>query len=81
MRITVTLDDNVAANLRQEMERTGTGLSEVVNACVRRGLNAPSATETKRPFVIQAQPMGLKTGMNLDRISGVLELLDGPTRR
>ena len=81
MRTTLTLDEDVAAKLRQEMNRSGAGMKEVVNAFLRRGLDAPRAEDMARPFRVHAQPMGLKAGMDLDDISGLLDFLDGPTRR
>lgn len=81
MRTTLTLDEDVAAKLRQEMIRSGAGMKEVVNAFLRRGLDAPRAEDMARPFRVHAQPMGLKAGMDLDDISGLLDFLDGPARR
>lgn len=81
MRTTLTLDEDVAAKLRQEMNRSGAGMKEVVNALLRRGLEAPRAEDMARPFRVHAQPMGLKAGMDLDDISGLLDFLDGPARR
>lgn len=81
MRTTLTLDEDVVAKLRQEMTRTGAGMKEVVNAFLRRGLEAPRAEEIARPFAVQAQSMGLRAGIDLDDISGLLDFLDGPARR
>ena len=81
MRTTLTLDEDVMAKLRQEMARTGAGMKEVVNAFLRRGLEAPNAEEIAQPFVVQAQSMGLKAGIDLDDISGLLDFLDGPAQR
>ena len=80
MRTTLTLDEDVAVRLRHEMARTGTGMKVVVNALLRRGLEAPKAEEIARPFTVQAQSMGLKAGMDVDDIAGLLDFLDGPAR-
>ncbi len=81
MRTTLTLDEDVAARLRNEMTRTGAGMKEVVNTFLRRGLEAPRAEEIARPFTVQAQSMGLKPGMDVDDIAGLLDFLDGPAVR
>lgn len=81
MRTTLTLDEDVAAKLRREMARTGAGMKEVVNAFLRRGLEAPRAEDIAKPFAIQAQSMGLRAGIDLDDISGLLDFLDGPAQR
>jgi len=81
MRTTLTLDEDVAAKLRREMSRTGTGMKETVNTFLRRGLEAPKAEEIAKPFAVQAQAMGLKAGIDLNDIGGLLDFLDGPSRR
>ena len=81
MRTTLTLDEDVAVRLRHEMARTGAGMKVVVNALLRRGLEAPKAEEIARPFTVQARSMGLKAGMDMDDIAGLLDFLDGPARR
>lgn len=78
IRTTLTLDDDVADRLSREARRTGQTHRAVVNAALRRGLEAPAAPE---PFRVRASPMGLRPGMDLDDIEGLLDRLDGPGRR
>ena len=75
---TLTLDDDVADRLAREARRTGQTYRAVVNSALRRGLEAPAAIE---PFRVRASPMGLRPGMDLDDIEGLLDRLDGPLRR
>ena len=42
LRTTLTLDEDVAAKLREETRRRNTSFKETVNACLRRGLEAPT---------------------------------------
>ena len=42
MRTTLTLNDDVAAKLREEGARRGTTFKATVNSCLRRGLEAPT---------------------------------------
>jgi hypothetical protein len=51
MRITVTLDDDVAKLLRCELRRSGASLKAGVNHFLRLGLMA-SARPAARPFVV-----------------------------
>lgn len=81
MRTTITLDDDVAAKLEAERARRGATFKEIVNATLRRGLEAPPPEELATPFQIEARPMGLRAGVQLDDIAGLLDTLDGPTRR
>ena len=56
-------------------------MTTVVNDCLRRGLEAPSEAELAAPFSVEPRPMGLRAGLDLDDIGGLLELLDGRVRR
>lgn len=81
MRTTLTLDEDVAAKLREEMAKSGTTFKETVNVVLRRGLEAPTEKELARPFRIEARSMGLRPGLQLDDVAGLLDLLDGAARR
>ncbi len=81
MRTRLTLDDDAATKVRDEMARTGRTLKEVVNATLRSGFEAPGEEELVRPFSVEARPMGLGTGFDVNDISGLLDHLDGPTSR
>lgn len=73
----MTLEDDVAAHLREVAARTGKPLRAVVNEALRAGL-----TEAARPargrFQVHARDLGLRPGIDLDDIEGVIERLEGP---
>jgi predicted transcriptional regulator len=77
-RTTLTLDDDVADRLASEARRTGRPYRVVVNEAIRRGLEPRPMIE---PFQVRATDMGLRPGMDLDDIEGLLDRLDGPLRR
>ena len=79
MRTTVSLDDDVAAKLHDRMTRYGATFKETLNDCLRRGLDQSNDDDLAATFTIKPRSMGLRPGVNLDDISGTLELLDGPT--
>lgn len=79
-RTTLTLDDDVAAGLQREVRRRGVALRTVVNEAIRAGLEA-QASKVAVPFKVKAQPMGLRPGIDLDDIEGLLDLMEGPWRR
>jgi hypothetical protein len=75
MRTTVTLDDDVAAKLKEEARRRRTSFKEALNSSVRRGLlaQAPEAAESYR---LAPRPLRARPGVDLDRalaIAGELE--------
>ena len=81
MRTTLTLDEDNAAKLRDEMARTGKSLKETVNSCLRRGFESPSEGDLEAPFTVEPRAMGARTGFDLDDIGGLLEVLDAVGHR
>ena len=66
MRTTLTLEEDNAAKLRDEMTRTGRSLEETVNACLRLGFEPPSEDDLAVPFTIEPRAMGARAGLDLD---------------
>ena len=64
VRTTVTLDEDVGRLLREAMHRSRTGFKETLNAAIRAGLGRKAPGTKRRPFVIQARPMGLRPGFD-----------------
>lgn len=64
MRTTVTLDEDVERLLREAMHRSRSGFKETLNEAIRAGLSRKTAGPKRRPFVIQARPMGLRPGLD-----------------
>ena len=64
MRTTLTLDDDVAALLREEARRTNEPFKQVVNRAIRLGLRSTEIPERKR-FVVKGHSFGpLKPGID-----------------
>jgi hypothetical protein len=80
VRTTLTLDKDVAAKLKAEARRSGRTFKEVVNQALRIGLNA-RADPAITPFVVRARPMGARPGLNYDKISELIEQVEGPYHR
>ena len=81
MRTTLTLDDDVAAKLKSLTRKSGASFKDVVNDALRRGLTAPPAASVAPPIVWNDRPLGLKPGLSLDDVWGLIEQVEGPIRK
>ena len=72
MRTTLSLDDDVAAAVKEVRRTQGIGLSEAVNHLVRRGMLASDP-----PSSYEHRPVDLGLKIDVANIADVLELLDG----
>ena len=77
-RTTITLDDDVEANLRAAMKKSGKSFKETVNEALRAGLLAQQAFQKRKPFKIPTFDMGLKPGYSLDKPWDLIEEIEGP---
>jgi hypothetical protein len=78
-RTTLTIEDDVMSRLSHEARRTGKPLKTVVNDALRRGLERSSGPH--EPYRVAAKRMGLRPGLELDDINGLLERIEGPEHR
>ena len=81
MRTTLTIDDDIANLLEQEVRRSGESFKGTVNRLLRAGLTADAKPEISEPFKVRPFPMGLKPGLNYDCIAELLEEVEGPYHR
>jgi len=65
MRTTITLDEDVAAKLREITRERGISFKEAVNGALRTGLDVKPSTV--RPFVQRTYRLGVRPGVNLDK--------------
>ena len=77
MRTTLTIDDDLAKELKAETRRTGNSLKEVVNAALRRGLRTGQKPGPARaafrvePFASEFQP-----GVDPGRLNQLLDEME-----
>jgi plasmid stability protein len=81
VRTTLTLDDDVAAKLKIEARRNGKSFKEIVNGLLRVALNSKRVPPGNKAFKVDARPMGLLPGIDLDNIGQLIEQLDGPLHK
>jgi hypothetical protein len=79
-RTTLTLEEDVVDRLKREAAKTGRPFKEVVNDAIRLGLDRRQARQSGR-FVIEPRKMGLRPGLDLDDIQGLLDRIEGPEHR
>ncbi len=80
MRTTVTLDRDVAQGLEKEMRRSRRGLKATINEALRRGLRLGTRPPKLPPFEVRPQALGVKPGIDLDRMNQLVDELDAEER-
>jgi hypothetical protein len=76
VRVTLTLDDDVAKLLEKEAMRSGKSFKQVVNHFLRVGLTAKQPP--RRPFKVNPWHLGLPP---FEKVEDLLEYLEGPYHR
>lgn len=77
MRTTLTIDDDVAALLKQEMRKSGRPLKQVVNDRLRLGFTAANQP-ARLPFKVKPWNLRLPP---FEKVEELLEFLEGPDYR
>jgi len=80
MRTTLSLDDDIANLLNQEIRRSGVSFKEAVNHYLRLGLIA-SKQPTRKKFVVKPLPISLPPGLSYDNVEELIEALEGPLHK
>jgi hypothetical protein len=77
MRTTLTLDDDVAVQLKRLMRERDATLKDVVNEALRRGFcDMEARPKPRKPFRMKTYSMGAPL-VDLDNIAEALALLEG----
>lgn len=77
----LTLDNDVAAGLQEEVAKTGCTLQQLANDFLRRSLNKSRRVAAAKPFVVHARPLGVRADLNYDCVGSLIEELEGPLHR
>lgn len=78
MRTTLTLDDDVARMVEDEVRRSGDSLKGVVNGLIRDGAQARRQPRERKRFVVKPFALGLRPGLSYDCIGKLLDEIEGP---
>lgn len=81
MRTTVTLDDDVAAQLEREMRGSKKSFKRALNDALRAGFAAQRQVAATPPFVVEARALGLRRDLDYADVAELLEVAEGPAHR
>jgi hypothetical protein len=81
VRVTLSLDDELAAELQKVASQTGRSLEEVLTTSVRASIATPRPPAASKPFEVRAKALHARPGFNFDNIEELLEQAEGPTHR
>lgn len=77
MRTTLTLDDDIAAALKEAAYRTGRSFKAAVNETLRAGLAAIEAPPRRKRYrVVPASLGGVRPGIDLDKALQLADALE-----
>lgn len=77
MRTTLTLDDDVSAQLDRLRRERNIGLKDIVNEALRRGLAEMLRPQKRKPFKLRTFDCGRPLIPNIDNTAEVLALIEG----
>jgi hypothetical protein len=76
MRTTVTLDKDVEKMLRDAMHRSRKSFKETLNTALRNGLRGKPSSVKHKKFIVDASPMGLRSGIDPTSFNKLVDELE-----
>jgi hypothetical protein len=76
VRTTLTIDDDLAALLREEAARQGLPFRQMLNRTLRLGLRAGGAKAERKPFRTEPWPLGLRPGIDPTKLNQLADELE-----
>ena len=76
MRTTLTLEPDVARQLRQQIAEKKLPLKRIVNDALRAGLSQTSKKEKAARFIVEPHSFGFKPGIDRDKLGQLLDELE-----
>ena len=78
VRTTLTLEEDVARELREQMQKSGRSLKQVVNAALRRGLRiGEKPRRTPARFAVEPFSSAFQPGVDASRLNQLVDELEG----
>jgi hypothetical protein len=76
MRTTLTIDDDLARELREKAYKTGSPFKEIVNKAIRAGLENVDKPTQKKPYKSKAYSLGYPPSADLDHALNLADRLE-----
>ena len=76
MRTTLTLDPDVAVNVKKRMAEENLTFKETVNQALRYGLKEVGKQKKKAPFKVIPHSFGFKPGIDLNKLNQLVDELE-----
>jgi hypothetical protein len=76
MRTTLTIEEDVAQQIRQRMADKKLSLKRVINDALREGLSKTGKKERTARFVVKPHSFGFLPGIDRDKLGQLLDQLD-----
>lgn len=76
MRTTLTIEEDVARQIRRRMVEKKLPLKQVVNEALRAGLAKTRKKDGVPPFRVEPYPMQFQPGVNPDKLNQLLDDLE-----
>ena len=77
MRTTLTLDKDVAEQLKTVKVKLKKPIKQLVNDALRLGFEQMQRAPKRKPYRTKPHRMGLRAGFNLDNVGELLSRLEG----
>jgi hypothetical protein len=81
VRVTITLDEDVAAEIQKAADRNGRSLEEAAADSLRALVRPRLVSTPTKPFEVRTKALHLRSGLSLDNIEELLEYAEGPAHR
>jgi hypothetical protein len=76
MRTTLTLDPDVAQELKTRVAERKTSFKEIVNETLRQGLSAKPKAKRAEVFRVEARALGLRPGIDPNKLNQLVDELE-----
>ena len=81
MRTTLTIDDDLAAQIQEQRRRHGHSLKRVINALLREGLQSRQKRPRAKKYRTRVHKLGLRPGFDPVKLNQLVDELEIDERR